>query len=1191
MMAKALNPIELPLSGRVLIEASAGTGKTYTIALLYVRLVLQQSLMPSQILVVTFTEAATKELRERIRARLAEAAAVFATGDDTQHDKALIDLRNALFPNTDDWPGCQMRLRQAADSMDEAAISTIHSWCYRALSEHAFDSGSLFDLTLDNAMSAMRDEAIRDYWRVHCYPLQGIDADAVLGRWSGPDALADDLRFVLPVADQLPAVSGSISDLIRRHAESIDEELEQIRQTDWDVIDEEAVSHIEAFGFTDPLKKKIMQAWGKAFRAFCAWARGTDRFPSGIKTRSGYSALFGNFTEPTLAKHYPNGFPRPAGFGLAQRLIELHGQSDFPLGDLLGHAAVWVADRMDQVKQQQGLMGFDDLISGLKQSLDSEQGDALAVSLRRAFPVALIDEFQDTDPIQYSIFNRVFSDESTLVMIGDPKQAIYSFRGADIFTYLRARHDAGQQVWTLTKNFRSSEAMVQATNRVFEKAEQLNDGAFVLGQFRHEGLPFVSVKANGIKETFTVNGSDQPALGCFAVSTGAFDPALKIDDVRQCLANACAQQLAQWVGDDEVAHGRIIGEESIRAVLPGDCAVLVNDRNEAELMRTALQQRGLASVYLSDRESVLKSEVAGDLLLWLQAALEPRNPRRLRAAIGCQTLGLTFDELDLRLTDDSALESDAVRFQSYHVVWQRQGVFAMFQALMRDYGVAARVLAGDRGERTLTDIQHLGELLQQASEQLDGEYALVQHLGHLIASGEQASEFATTRLESDRNLVQIVTVHKSKGLEYPFVFLPFATFSRPLTNPKSPPLVVRWQGADERVHLKLSPGDSDLQTADVERLGEDIRKIYVALTRSKFATWIGVSDHKGWQDSGLGYLLGARSCSFEEALTNLPEGTPIIRITEGCAALERTQVSVYQAKSLRTLPQAARVVNAPWTVASYSRIQYGSLAGESETVDVLRDADQAAQPPIQITDPIQSFPKGAVAGTLLHDLLEFACQQGFQATLDDPDALIQETVKRCTSRNWDMHAQSAYEWLLRLIAQPWELDGATVRLCDFQQVVPEMEFLIPSQYLQTAQLDQWVRQDLLPDVVRKPALGETFNGLFKGFMDLVFEVNGRYYVMDYKSNALAADAEGYTLDAMQHEIAHHRYDLQYALYTLALHRLLKARLPNYRYEQHMGGAVYWFLRGIDGPELGLFRDRPPEALIQRMDQAFQGALA
>jgi exodeoxyribonuclease V beta subunit len=1303
-----LDPLRFPLQGSRLIEASAGTGKTFTIATLYVRLVLghrpaaadecpdqpgetealvdsaknvaaNPGLTPPEILVVTFTEAATQELRDRIRSRLTEAAGYFRAqaarvparpaGEDPLHD-----LRLEYPP--EQWPGCAHRLQLAAEWMDEAAVSTIHAWCNRMLREHAFDSGSLFTQTLETDQSELRAEVVRDYWRTFMVPLAAGAVAEIRPWWSDPAGLEQNLQGLVDHADRLDAGAEPAAAIETARKER-DLRLAEIKAPWAGWVDElqtlldDAVAAKRVNGHK--LQARFYTPWLLALRD---WA--TD--PQAVWPALGAnSAAWMRLTPQGLQEAWKQGEPPPhpapaAMLSLPNALNSLPDAHDA----ILCHAARWVHQRFAAEQARRAQMGFNDLLTRLDAALQGPQGDRLATTIRRQFPVALIDEFQDTDPVQYRIFDAVYrvasNDPATaLILIGDPKQAIYAFRGADIFTYLQARQACAGRLYTLGKNFRATEAMVRAANSCFLAAEEraTGQGAFL---FRREGenpVPFTPAAAQGRADVLQDDGQALPALTAWWLPPPDTSKTLAREAYRDQIAEVCASEMVRLLVGGQAGRTGFLtpGEDQpLRKLLPADLAVLVNKRAEADLIRQALARRGVRSVYLSDQDSVFQSPQARELQHWLAACADPDDTRRVRAALATPTLGLNWAALDQLNQDELALEGRVLQFRGYRDLWRRQGVLPMLRGLLNDFRVPARLLGGiDPGERVLTDLLHLAELLQQASGLLDGEHALMRYLAEECQDAAQGAggDARLIRLETDADLVRVVTVHKSKGLEYPLVFLPFAADYRPVTARDLP---LKWHDDQGQPQLSLSAPDEVLERANHERLGEDLRKFYVALTRARYATWVGLGPINGLEQGAFGYLLGdgepLAPGDLAAALAAWRGDCADIALVPAPAPTEQAFRPQAATAALGTARASRQVVSEPWWIASYSAIGKtlgGGVAVGGAQEDAGGDADghaartaaetpteerflemQAARtavteapaplatppgltetpeaqgfPVSQKPAPIpasqgtaaipaspkvtpapgspHAFPRGPEAGTFLHDLLEWAANQGFAAIAADPGRLRDTVARRCQSRGWEAWIEPLTAWLLQLITQPLRLPvlgdapSLSLRLADLTHCVPEMEFWLAAHRVDTQVIDRLVSDYTLGGAPRPALATNLLNGMLKGFMDLVFEHRGRYYVADYKSNWLGPDAAAYSPEAMGAEILHARYELQYVLYLLALHRLLQARLPDYDYDRHIGGAVYLFLRGLAAPSQGLHCERPPRRLIEDLDRLFIGA--
>ena len=1205
-----LAPLRFPLSGSRLIEASAGTGKTFTIAALYVRLVLGHGadgvafgrpLTPPEILVVTFTDAATKELRDRIRARLAEAAGYFladpaAVTSDIEPGKDLLhDLRADYPPEA--WPGCARKLQLAAEWMDEAAVSTIHGWCNRMLREHAFDSDSLFTQTLETNQDELLAEVVRDYWRSFMYPLEVEAARAVNGWWVSPEALQGEVKQLLLHADLMgealpPAASVAAAEAERQRQLALlkapwSDWVEELRA----VLDAARdAKHING----TKLKKNNYDTW---LDALAAWRDDPAQLSPVLNT--GWTRL----TPDGMAEVWktdkapvPDHPALAAIAGLQAQLAALPDARD----DVLRHAAGWVAQRFAAEQARHAKMGFNDLLTRLDAALAGSNGQRLAQVIREQFPVALIDEFQDTDAVQYRIFDAVYrvaaNDESTaLILIGDPKQAIYAFRGADIYTYLAARAATAGRHYTLRRNFRSTHAMVAATNRCFALAEERDDGAgaFLFRSDTGNPVPFLPAEANGRDDVLQAEGAELPALNLWRLPPKADGKALSKTDYVSAMAEVCASEMVRLLNLGQQGQAGFFGKDEGRGLRPADMAVLVSSGSEATAIRDALAARGVRSVYLSEKESVFRRPEAVELQLWLSACAEPDDGRLLRAALATPTLGLDWAELDGLNRDETAWDERIDQFRAYRECWRRQGVLPMLRRLLNDFRVPARLLAGGgAGERSLTDLLHLAELLQQASLLLDGEHALIRHLAEQRREDKVGGDTRQVRLESDADLVKVVTIHKSKGLEYPLVFLPFACSFRAT---KSTDLPLKWHDADGQLQLALQGDDpAQLALADRERLGEDLRKLYVALTRARYATWVGTAALDGLERSALGYLLGG----------NLDEGLAGLGAADGIALLDAPEASDarYQAHDTALVEGAARqplrAVRERWWIASYSALHSSAGQGpDTPAEDVFHEAATArADAPVPAAGKtagggLHDFPRGAAVGTFLHDLFEWAAKQGFARVAAAPALLRDAIARRCVARGWERWIDPLTDWMRAYLQLPLvDGDGAAppLTLAGLVNCVAEMEFWVAVHDVDLSALDALVRSHTLGSAARPVLDKGQLNGMLKGFIDLLVEHDGRYYVVDYKSNRLGDDDAAYTPEAMRDAVLAERYELQYVLYLLALHRLLKLRLPDYDYDRHVGGALYLFLRGSRAASRGIHAERPPRELIETLDALFAG---
>ncbi|WP_305813386.1 exodeoxyribonuclease V subunit beta [Photobacterium leiognathi] len=1195
-----LQPMAFPLHGTRLIEASAGTGKTFTIASLYLRLLLGHGcaqtrhateLTVDQILVVTFTEAATAELRDRIRARIHDARLAFSRG--VSHDPVI----EPLLSEYPDHKAAANILLQAERQMDEAAIYTIHGFCQRMLTQNAFESGCRFNNEFVTDESQLKSLVVADYWRSHFYQLSRSLASQIRDLWSSPAALLKDIGNSLTGAPVKLSVSAMTADLEQLHQQNIE------RINDFKTLWKEHFADLEALIANSDVNKRSYTK-----KSLPTWLAQVNEWANAATDSYELPDKLDKFSQRVLIEKTPKGeAPQHSVFVAIDDLIDNPATLRDPL---LAHAIERCRTLLAQAKAHKGWLSFDDLLTQLGAAIEHDQDDLLASKIRSQYPVAMIDEFQDTDPLQYGIFSAVYKDhpECGLFMIGDPKQAIYAFRGADIFTYIQARRQV-QDHYTLGTNWRSTADMIASVNSVFARP----NSPFIYDQ----DITFEPVghSPKAPERSWWLNGEKQHALTFWLQDSDEGKPVTK-GEYESTMAQATAAQIQHILERSQQGQGYFLDKEGgeAKAVKAGDIAVLVRTGREGKLVREALARQGIASVYLSNRDSVFSTAEAADVQRLLQAVLTPEDDRALRAALASGLFALTAIELDTLNNDENEWEIAVNSFKQYRQQWQKRGVMPMLRSVMAKNNIAERLLVEEGGERRLTDLLHIGELLQEASQTLDSDYALLRWLAENVAEPNGNSDEQILRLESERNLVQIVTIHKSKGLEYDLVFMPFVCSFRAVDNKGE----VKYHDEAENVTiLDITKHEDSVVKADKERLAEDLRLIYVALTRAVYGCFVGMApvrngrstkEPTGLHKSAMGYLIqNGEECgvaALELALAKLSETQPTITIAEPPVLPEDKWEALDEQSHALTRREFERQIERNWWMTSYSNlVKQGHQAHHDSSLDlpgfdidsVQTDAlqnDGSESPDVEVElEPeysIYTFPRGARPGTFLHTVFE---EIEFTRPVDSP-----ETVAKLTELLELEHYELAWLPVLQQLIQDvlnCALDGEQLLLAEKtpQQRLTEMEFLLPIEMLQSPLLNKVIAKH---DSISAKAgeLGfSSVSGMLKGFIDLVFEHQGKYYVLDWKSNYLGDDPQVYRGEQLVEAMRDHRYDLQYQIYALALQRFLRSRIPNYDYDTHFGGVYYLFLRGIQaGSDSGIFHAKPSQALLDELDLLIDGAL-
>jgi exodeoxyribonuclease V beta subunit len=1183
--------LELPLDGLRLVEASAGTGKTFTLATLVTRLVVERGLRIGQVLAVTYTESATQELRARIRERLARAADL-AGGCDAVADDAIDAigariLERHLAASGEPPAALAQRLRLAALEIDLAAIHTIHGFCARVLREFALETGQPFEPpTLATSDAGLREALAQDLWRGLAADPDDAELLAVL--WPDPGALAADLRALLgrdrllpepaPAgADPRPALAAAAEALRaawRQHAEELRAALEDAVATG--VLNKNSYK-----------PEWIVGCW----RGIQDWTQGPLDAPLTVAIE--------RLTPQTLLKN-----TNKAAHGCTPQSPLCDAIAGFL--DARGRHAAWqqaravallhrVRDqaraRLSEAKRRQQLQTYDDMIDDVADALAGPGGDALAQALRERHAVALVDEFQDTDPRQWAIFRRVWGqphDDAppALFLIGDPKQAIYGFRGGDVHAYLQAQeHDLAERAPPLDRNFRSRPALLRAVAALYANAAATGEPPFVDRRIRFEPARPGGRRAD---PEFLRDGAAAPALTLRRIDRDpdAADAAAPFDvqRSRELAARACVADLHALLADARAGRARI----EARPVAPGDIAVLVRTHDEATRIQQALAAAGRQSVFATDQ--------AAELRALFEALLQPGDDGRLRAALATLLVGLDAAAL-AALDDDGPAHARWQRdAQAWRERWRRAGPLALVSDLAAAAG--ARLLALHDGERRLGNYLQLAELMQDAQARAPGLHAQLDWLRASIAGADADDEAQLLRLESDARRVQVVTLHKSKGLEYPFVFLPFAGIGG---RPRTPQRHCTFHDGHARVlRWKLDKEDPAWQQACAahadEQRAEDARLLYVGLTRARHAVWLVSGAFYGAAQTPLAPMLSDLACLRMH---------PDIAVAEGAPSLPPLLPPEAEAPA-PPARVASRQLSGDWWVHSFTQLAQAD-AGEAPSRPPADERGAEDEPALAAADAGEAvaigdgqrepMPDGHFGGTRFGNVLHAALEgcdfgrwrhwrPGDEAPPGERDGLRAALAAGGYAGEELGHG---LDLLTGLVGRSLTVElPEGVRLCQLADDVrrAELEFHLA---LRPTAVDALLAllhaHGLVPE---RNAFGNRrrLEGLLTGKIDLTYVAGDRWYLLDYKSNRLP----DYGPEALARAMRESEYELQALLYTVALHRWLRLRGgARYDYERDFGGVRYLFCRGLAaGAGNGVHAHRPSPALVHALDALFAG---
>lgn len=1193
--ARTFDPLSIPIDGTSLIEASAGTGKTYGIAALFTRLIVLEKMPVDKVLTVTFTKAATAELKTRLRARLDDVLQVLEEVENAAgNSDGLLDYcrlhhnGDAFLPALLQQALAQesqarliVRLKAAIGDFDNAAIYTIHGFCQRVLRDFAFLCQTQFDVELSDESRDRLLVPAQDFWRerISSNPLA---AELVFGRYTPQIMLAEIQRFTGRPYLHFRRPENRLAESrnsLETQWEAVKGRLKNIEDTFWQAFE----SVLSGKYFKKPSYQKLFAELEQAAEA--------DRLPRADKDfLNRLENLHPDVLPTKLLKNKTPSEETAAALhalGLLGAAFQTASSEEENALILLKLDLLEYLDRAAAAqKKSRRERVFDDLLLDVYRALQAENPHAqsLAEAVAQTWQVALIDEFQDTDPLQYQIFSKIFiSQNKPLFLVGDPKQAIYSFRGADIYAYLQAAEDA-QHHYTLATNFRSHAKLINSIGAMF----RCKNRPFVL-----ENIAYSEVAAARAQSRLS---PERPAVQIRWLHGGETEPSNK-DFLRKRAAEYCADEIAAAL--NEAAEGRLNFKE--RPLQSGDIAVLVRTHNEGSLIARSLKTRGIQSVLLH-RESVFASPEAQSLAALLDFWLNPRRTEPLRFALSSVLFGYDAEQLYALNRDEAQLLAWIDSAETAVARWQQHGIYAAMQTFAAEHGIETRLLSDGNG-RSLTNYHQLLERLSEEDEQSRSPASLHQWLLEQIGLAESGNvgENNILRLESDEALVKIVTMHASKGLQYPLVYCPFVWDAA--KNDAGDWQILHRNAHQSELLAKHQLDDADrLQLAD-EEMAERLRLIYVALTRAEEQLNIYAAHCENTADNTFAYLLeGSADSTRETACAAYAGERKKGKVAAEMAMLKRNWQSFIENQAENPDTEFVFTEDAPTPAAAQNRrnadetyraaeipnrsfefVRHTSFTGLSRQVKAHDSGREELQPSLDAAEgsvrpsenaradsgsetDIHHFPRGTNAGLCLHEMLE---NLDFQRAAAEQSEKVSAALERYGFEE---------KWLPAVLTlldccRETPLAGKTT-LSDIapHERLAEMGFTLYMEDFRLPNLRAWLSQAHLglPQACIDAASRLDFKdirGYLNGFIDMTcIGSDGLVYVIDYKSNYLGADETAYTPEAMDEAMAEHHYYLQALIYAVAVGRYFKLRgqpLPKI-------AVRYLFLRGMNGTENGIW---------------------
>jgi exodeoxyribonuclease V beta subunit len=1093
-MKKAINfdVNTIGLNGSNLIEASAGTGKTYSVAILALRLIIEKHIPIQNILMVTFTNAAVAELESRIRKFVREGYK-YASG------KKIKDAGIMEIVGESDKEKKADLLHSALLSLDNLSVMTINSFCQKTIDEFTFETGQSFDYEVINDDSFLFTELVNKFRREVVNTIEDYEWFKKVNSYLKYDRMAEVLRKSLQdkkFLDIDPDLNQSINETISQSNEAYKELNKQI------IANFSIIKTTKVHGASNISKNRDSAAqFLPVFIKECCL---------GKKYISEFSFLY----EP-YGRNYAESFQK----------VEHCFYASF-----LNSARTSI----QKLKQEKAYISYDDQISTIHKAL---KNTSLKEKLSRKYQAVFIDEFQDTDKHQYEIFNSLFSDKSILFFIGDPKQSIYGFRGADLDTYKVAKESIGESMFSMNKNYRSTKEMIDALNILMNPDPGFN-------MFMDDEIRYLNVE-HGASDLGEMKDHDKKIV---PITIWNFD-----EDDFKANSNKLAQEILRLLKGKAKINNR--------SIVPGDIGVLVRDRKEGNEVKRALTQLNIPSVK-RDETRVLKSKEAEMIKNLLKAVISP-NRGFINRALNSPYFGFSTDDLKT-LNNEKQIEI----FIGLKKILFEEGVYNLISSFLSIYGVREKCIKDVSGNRVITNISQIMEILHKVEKQ--NKYSPDELLIWMERSSEEVNEEFEQRIENDDDAVQISTIHKAKGLQYNIVFAPSLSII-PKKKLLDKGRLNEYKKGEEYYFTLHYAGlsDDDKKCHDIQKEQENRRLIYVALTRPVYKCYISLVPKT--------YDKSPRKSSLENITDYYKNTSDLIETIEVNISHNHTVSGAY------TKPDGERVfqpkdtpkieIKNPFAIHSFSALSKAHHSAPFEK------ADLSAQN--QYDHFIfQELGRGASVGNALHSIfeqLDFTHPESWEQTLVESSKFYSNILKK---EQIDKFATM----LKHVMNTEIDCNGHKLKLSGIRndQKLPEMEFCFSLDKINKTEINSLPGEDA-------SLSGEAdLEGLMTGFIDLVFEHQGKYYILDWKSNHLGNSIENYKRESLKEAMKGSNYNLQYLIYTVAVKRWLECRIMDFDYEKQFGGIIYVFLRGVrEGMETGIYTALPKRKELDLLDFALK----
>ncbi|VFP85043.1 RecBCD enzyme subunit RecB [Buchnera aphidicola (Cinara splendens)] len=1157
----SLDMKKIPDYGITLIEASAGTGKTFSIITLYLRLLLnigikktyKRPLSICEILVVTFTEASKNDLKKRLYKKICQ---LHCYCINTSNKKS--ELIN-IIKDIKDIKKTTKLLQFAKKNINSIMIYTLHSFFLNTLREQKFLCNQIIPIKILKNIEKIKLEATKDFWRNYAYGINENITDLIIKKWPTPKKLFNYINILLNQEKKKVHYSFLKKTNLKKKYDNIIKKINKTKKF-WKKNKNEIQTSII---HTNTNKKKNQH------EKFKQWFYQIDHWSIKITNNCTIPKILKNLQfHKILSKQL---IKKNSQYILFKKIKKIFISYNLFFKYFIFIALKKIPQIIQKKKKEKRGLEFDDLNKIMLKQIKLKSS-IIKKNIIKKNTITIIDECQDIDNIQFNIFYELYNNmnNKSLILFGDPKQSIYSFRGANIFLYLKIKKKINK-CFFLKKNFRSSKNMVTGINSLFSR---------VKAPFIWKNINFnkSSSYSKNKKIYFSINKIKQSAFNLIV----KHDNEMNTNEYYSWISKECAHSIYSWLSDKLNKKSILkLRNQKKRCIQPKDIAVLVKNKYEANLIKQELHKKKINSIYTSRKKNIFHTTEARELMLIIDSIIDLSSTLKFKKLLMTKIFNISIHDIQLINTQKHIYFYLLKKLKKYYIIWNTVNISQMIAKIIVDFNLLERNTLIQKNNINIQNITTICKILEKKNQSITNKFLLIIWFKKKILQTDiDSNNIIYTETVNDTEYtksIKIITIHKSKGLEYPVIWIPF--FSK--------------------FQIKKSNSMSSKHV-----LSEDLRLLYVAITRSIVHCNIGLAviskrkekktsykNYTNFHNSSLGFLIqkGKKSSliKLKKELQKIQD-PKIFQIKYTCKIKE----TIYKKKNIQKndliyLNVLKNIIN-PWNKISFSKIVKKNLFYKKKYILSIFQKKPSTLKKNQYLfckKNIHKFPKGKEYGAYLHKIfrqINFKEKKKIKKTLTQLNCLS-------LSETW---INKLYTWICIFISKPLYKNCLILNQLKKTEYQKEVKFTMPiEKSIDIKKLNSIINNF---DPLSKKCTNinfENVSGVLTGVIDLIFLWKNKYYIIDYKSNWLGPNYTYYTHKNFQNEIIKYRYDIQYQLYSLAMHRYLKLKIKDYDYKIHFGGIFYLFLRAFDEKnDSKVYFVKPNYLLIHNLDNLLYGKL-